>query len=73
MGIQKEIEMSNFKYTASIYEVASQSFKDIPLEKQIELKINDWVAEDNKGRVFYGRSAQEAEDNCFNYNNARAA
>lgn len=59
-------------YKADLYEVASQSFKDIPLDKQIELKICDWVAEDQSGRVFYGRSAKEAADAAFNFNAARA-
>lgn len=64
---------SKINYTAEIYEVPSQSFKDIPLDKQIEFKINDWAAEDQNGRIFYGRSAQEATDACFNFNSVRAA
>lgn len=59
-------------YTAQIYEVASQSFRDINLDDQIKYKINDWVAEDSTGRVFYGRSAQEAADACNNFHVARS-
>lgn len=59
-------------YRAELYEVASQSFKDIPLDKQIALKINDWVAEDQNGLMFYGRTAQQAADECYNYHYSRS-
>jgi hypothetical protein len=59
-------------YRADLYEVASQSFKDIPLDKQIALKINDWAAEDQDGRVFYGRTAQQVADEAHNFNYARS-
>lgn len=64
--------MRKLNYTADLYEVASQSFKDIPLDKQIELKICDWVCEDDQGRKFYGRTAQQASDECFNFNCSRS-
>lgn len=64
--------MKPINYTAELYEVASQSFRDIPLDEQIALKICDWVAEDNEGHMFYGRTAQQASDQCNNYHFCRA-
>jgi hypothetical protein len=68
-----EVKFANAKKQAAywltdLYEADSQSFKDIPLDKQIELGINDWVAEDADGHQFFGRTADDAANNCVRYN-----
>jgi hypothetical protein len=50
-----------------VFEIPSQSFKDIPLEQQIAFGINDWQAVDKHGRDFFGRTREEAITNCRNY------
>jgi hypothetical protein len=52
---------------AEVYEVASQSFSDIPLDEQILLRICDWVAVDYEGREFFGHTKNEAMNYCVNY------
>ena len=42
-------------------EIANPSFADIPLEQQIELGINDWVAEGKSGNLYVGQTKQQAE------------
>lgn len=43
------------------YEVRNPSVSDLSLEDQIRFGINDWCAEDDLGRPFYGRTQAEAE------------
>jgi hypothetical protein len=67
-----EVEMAYTKNQAAywltdLYETTSQSFKDIPLDKQIERGINDWCAENADGHQFFGRTAEEAANNCMKY------
>lgn len=45
----------------SAYEVLNPSVRDISLADQIRLGINNWCAEDDLGRPFYGRTQAEAE------------
>ncbi len=49
------------------YEIHSPSFNDMTLEEQIEVGINDWCVEGNEGRVFFGRTAEEAETIARSY------
>lgn len=43
------------------YEVRNPSVSDLSLDDQIKFGINNWCAEDNLGRPFYGRTKAEAE------------
>jgi hypothetical protein len=43
------------------YEVANPSFRDMTLDQQIEVGINDWCAEGRDGHPFFGRTKTEAE------------
>ena len=46
------------------YEIPNTFTRDLPLDVQIELGINDWCAEDGDGRVTaYGRTRDEAIEN----------
>lgn len=46
-----------------VYEIPNTFTPDFPLDKQIALGINDWCAEDEKGRVAFGHTKAEAEAN----------
>ena len=48
-----------------ITESVNQSSRDIPLEKQIEIGMNHWVARLSDGREFFGESMDEAIDNAL--------
>ncbi len=54
------------KQEFAVYEVANQSIRDINLDDQISLGINDWCAEDSLGRSFYGRTKADAEKTAMN-------
>lgn len=43
------------------YEVLNPTFNNVNLERQIELGVNDWCAEDDTGHEFFGRTRDEAE------------
>ena len=43
------------------YEVRNPSVSDLSLDDQIKFGINNWCAEDDLGRPFYGRTQSEAE------------
>jgi len=53
------------------YEIHSPSFNDMTLDEQIEVGINNWCVDGNEGRVFFGRTADEAEAIARQYENAR--
>ena len=43
-----------------VYEIPNTFTPDFSLDKQIELGINDWCAEDDKGHVSFGHTKEEA-------------
>lgn len=45
------------------YEIPNTFTREFSLDKQIELGINDWQAEDERGRVAFGRTEAEARAN----------
>jgi len=49
-----------------VYEIPNTFTPDFSLDKQIELKICDWQA-DFRGCAFFGRSKEEAVENCVNH------
>lgn len=50
------------------YEVRNPSFSDMNIEQQIEAGINDWCAEDEAGREFFGVTRDSAEEARLIYN-----
>lgn len=55
--------MNNFE----VYEIANTCTNDFSLDKQIELGINDWIAEMPNGRVAFGSTKDEAINNLLGF------
>jgi hypothetical protein len=53
--------MQNFE----VYEIPNTFTNDFPLDKQIQLGINDWIAEMLNGRVGFGHTKDEAITNLL--------
>lgn len=52
-----------------IFEVANPSFRDIPLDQQIEFGINDWCVRTKSGHEYFGESKAKAIANASAYSN----